>query len=120
MLFTLPKSIQPPIAITDGMMLANDWVVVPEMSAEEANMCLGFKGIEGFPHRHFKNLERMQDAILSIERGGSGPRKGRAVGLLKSDRRRSLPQDFLRQLIRRLDELDRLILPGPVQLKQLT
>lgn len=119
MLFTLPKSIQPPIAITDGTMLANDWVVVPEMSAEEANMCLGFKGIEGFPSRHFKNLDRMQYAILSIERGGKGFRRGRAVGHLKSDRVRHGGEDFLRQLVQRLDDRQTLILSGPVQLKRL-
>lgn len=120
MLFTLPRSIQPPIVITDGMMVANDWVVVPEMSAEEASMCLGFKGIEGFPHRVFKNLDRMQDPILSIERGGKGFRKGRAVGFLKSDRVRHGREDFLRQLVQRLDDRDALILAGPVQVKRLT
>jgi hypothetical protein len=120
MLFTLPQSIQPHVAITDGMMVANDWVVVPEMSPEEANMCLGFKGIEGFPHRHFKNLDHMQDPILSVERGGKGFRKGRAVGLLKSDRVRHGGEEFLRQLVRRLNDRETLLLTGPVQVKRLT
>ena len=119
-LFTLPKSIQPPVAITDGMMLANDWVVVPEMSAEEANMCLGFKGIEGFPSRHFKNLDRMQDPILSIERGGKGYRKGRAVGLLKSHGGRQVQEEFLRQLVQQLDDRKTLALTGPAPGKHLT
>lgn len=119
MLFTLPRSIQPPIVITDGMMVANDWVVVPNMSAEEASMCLGFKGIEAFPARHFKNLDRMQDAVLSIERDGKGFRRGRAIGLLKSDRVRQKNDDYLRRLVQRLEESDVLILPGPVHVKQL-
>ena len=119
MLFTLPRSIQPPIAITDGMMVANDWVVVPNMSAEEASMCLGFKGVEAFPSRHFKNLDRMQDAVVSIERDGKGFRRGRAVGYLKSDRVRHGRDDFLRRLVQRLDDREALVLAGPVQVKHL-
>ena len=104
MLFTLPRSIQPRVAVTDGMMLANDWVVVPQMTAEEASMCLGAKGIDAFPHRHFKNLARMQDAVTTIEPEGKGLCRGRAVGVLKSSRVQPPQRDRLRQLIARLDE----------------
>nr|MBA3578136.1 hypothetical protein [Sphingomonas sp.] len=50
MLFTLPRSVQPTIAITDGMMIIHDHVVVPKMSSEEAAMCLGVKGNAALPH----------------------------------------------------------------------
>ncbi len=104
MLFTLPRSIQPRVAVTDGMMLANDWVVVPQMTAEEASMCLGTKGIDAFPHRHFKNLARMQDPVTSVDREGKGQCRRRAVGVLKSLRLQPSQRDHLRQLITRLDE----------------
>ena len=60
------------------MMLANEWVVVPQMTAEEASMCLGAKGIEAFPHRHFKNLACMQERVTEVEREPRGLGKGRA------------------------------------------
>lgn len=104
MLFTLPRSVQPRVAVTDGMMLANDWVVVPQMTAEEASMCLGVKGIQAFPHRHFKNLARMQDTVTSLDSNGKGVCRGRAVGTLKSSRLQAPQRDHLRQLIARLDE----------------
>lgn len=103
MLFTLPRSVQPWIAVTDGMMLANDWVVVPQMTAEEASMCLGAKAIEAFPHRHLKNLARMQDVVLSVDREEKGLLSGRAVGALKSVPMQPRQRDHLRQLIIRLD-----------------
>jgi hypothetical protein len=103
-LFTLPNSVQPVTAITDGMMIANDWVVAPRMSGEEASMCLGRKAIDAFPERHFKNLVRMQDAVVSVDTTEKGYRKSFAVGLLQSERRR--PDGVLQKLLskRRIED----------------
>ena len=117
-LFTLPRSVQPTIAITDGMMAGHNLVIVPEMTAEEASMCLGFKAIEAFPHRHFKNLDGMQDPVIAVDRDGRG-RRGYAVGVLESDRPRRVPDDFLRRLIGRLDQPNTMLLSGPLQIKRL-
>lgn len=118
MLFTLPRSIQPWVAVTDGMMLANDWVVVPQMTAEEAGICLGTKAIQAFPHRHLKNLARMQDPVVSVDRDEKGLRRGRAVGALASARMQPRQRDHLRKLITRLDERESLA-PASGNLKRL-
>lgn len=98
-LFTLPTSVQPGIAITDGMILMRDWVIVPTMSAVEGNLCLGERAIGAFPHRHFKNLERMQNRVIKVDRERTGLRSGLAVGLLEGDRQSKMPIEFMRQLI---------------------
>ena len=79
LLFTLPRSAQPTIAITDGMMIIDKQVVVPKMTAEEAAMCLGVRGSMALPHRHFKNIERMQMPVVAIDRNAC---RGRAVAAL--------------------------------------
>jgi hypothetical protein len=111
MLFTLPRSVQPAIAITDGMLIHNDEIVVAKMSAEEAAMCLGVKAIAAFPHRHFKNLDQMQKPVVAVEREGKGTCRGRAVAALgarvaRSDRGAAI----FREWVARLDE--QLQLPG--------
>lgn len=98
-LFTLPTSVQPGVAITDGMILMRDWVVVPTMTAVEGNLCLGERGISAFPHRHFKNLQRMQGRVLKVDRERTGLRSGLAVGLLEGDRQGKMPLEFMRRLI---------------------
>lgn len=120
MLFTLPRSVQPRIAVTDGMMLANDWMVVPQLTAEEASMCLGAKAIEAFPHRHLKNLARMQDAVTSVHRREKGLLLGRAVGALTSVSMQPRQRDHLRQLIIGLDDLKPRVSSGSRNLKQLS
>lgn len=105
MLFTLPRSIQPTIAITDGMMLINDHVVVPNMSSEEAAMCLGVKANIALPHRHFKNLERMQQPVAAVDQEGRIVGRGRAVATLASGvTKRPMENRFFRGFVARLDE----------------
>lgn len=91
MLFTLPRSVQPRVAVTDGMMLAHDWIVAPSMTAEEASMCLGVKGIKAFPHRHFKNLAILREAVASVDRQGKGIGFGRALATLQTGAKKKLP-----------------------------
>lgn len=120
MLFTLPMSLQPVVAFTDGMLLSNDWVVVPNMTAAQASLCLGRKAIEAFPHRHFKNFDRMQDVVLSIDcKSNAGYHRPHAVGALKSDRSRPLDADFMRRPVARLGEQDERIISTPAPIKRL-
>lgn len=105
MLFTMPRSIQPAIAITDGMMIINDHVVVPTMSSEEAAMCLGMKANIALPHRHFKNLQRMQQPVAGIESDGRSTGRGRAVATLGSGATKlAAANRFFRGFVARLDE----------------
>jgi hypothetical protein len=118
MLFTLPRSVQPTLAITDGMMLINDYVVVPKMSSEEAAMCLGVKANVALPHRHFKNLEHMQQPIAAVDQEGRNAGRGRAVATLASGAtRRLMDNRFFRGFVGRMDE--RLELPSDSNLKLL-
>lgn len=105
MLFTLPPSVQPAIAVTDGMMLAHNWMVVPTMSSEEAAMCLGVKAAGALPHRHFKNLRIMQEAVVSVDRQRKGVGRGRAVATLQSGAGKQLPAPHVfRGMLMRLEE----------------
>ena len=119
-LFTLPRTVQPAIALTDGMMLLHDRVIVPSMSAEEAAMCLGFKAVQALPHRHFKNLDWMQEAVVSMEQETRGACRGFAVALLETKRRPNLPDHFLSGWVSRLDGRDLSVLKPPAQLESLT
>lgn len=66
-LFTLPRSLQPGLVVTDGMLFARDCLVVQKMSEVEASMCLGLMAIHAFPHHHLKNLDGMQASVQSID-----------------------------------------------------
>ena len=115
-LFTLPHSVQPRTVITDGMMIVHDWAVVPIMTGEEAGMCLGRKALEAFPHRHFKNLARMQDPVVSGDLSEKSYRQQLAVGLLRTER---IPQEeTLLRVIRQRSIQDTLLLEGPAEPKR--
>lgn len=101
-LFTLPRSVQPAIAATNGMLLANDRVFVPKMPGNEVSMCLGRKAIEAFPCRHFKNFDRMQVTVASIHHITKGAGKGHAFGILNVDRPRNWDDRYLSSMVSRL------------------
>lgn len=103
-LFTLPRSVQPNIAVTDGMMLLNKWVIVPSMSAEEASMCLGTKGIHAFPHRHFKNLTHLQEPVTAVHRQVRGIGRDMAAGSLRKEGAPASIPDQMRIIYRRFNQ----------------
>lgn len=113
LLFTLPESMQPSIVITDGMAVINNHVIAPAMSANEFSLCLGRKGVEAFPHRHFKNLEQMQEKVLEVSIESRGPLRGRAVGSFRT----KFPHSSREALTNTASRID-LFSQGPLQLTQ--
>jgi hypothetical protein len=102
-LFTLPRSLQPQMAITDGILFAKDCLVLPKMSEVEGAMCLGAKAIHAFPHHHLKNLEGMQETVRSIEHKLKQHPYGRTFAILSNARVGTRGNEFYGSLKLRLD-----------------